>query len=96
MHGREGLIVTLAEDQGCCPPLYEIGIVLGEVHLVIAEVVWVWFSDDVLNENERIDPLKLAPISRLGLRSFLKTVPEGIYSLPRISAEEYAALDGNS
>ena len=68
----------------------------GEVHLVIAEVVWVWFSDDVLNENERIDPLKLAPISRLGLRSFLKTVPEGIYSLPRISAEEYAALDANS
>ena len=68
----------------------------GEVHLAIAEAVWVWFSDDVLNENERIDPLKLAPISRLGFRSFLTTVPEGIYSLARINAEEYAALDSNS
>lgn len=70
------------------------GLPFGEVHLVVAEVVWVWCDDAVLNEAGRIDPLRLAPVSRLGLRSFLNTVPEGIYSLPRMSAEEYAALEG--
>ena len=72
------------------------GLPFGEVHLVVAEVVWVWFDDAVLNEAGRIDPLRLAPVSRLGLRSFLNTVPEGIYSLPRMSAEEYAALEGDT
>jgi len=72
------------------------GLPFGEVHLVVAEVVWVWYDDAVLNEAGRIDPLRLAPVSRLGLRSFLKTVPEGIYSLPRMSAEEYAALEGHA
>ena len=69
---------------------------VGEVRLVIAEVVWVWFGDDVVNEIERIDSLKLAPIRSLDLRSFLKTVLEGIHSLPRRSAEECAVLDSNS
>lgn len=69
--------------------LGESGVPFGEVHLIIAEVVWVWCDDAVLDENGRIDALKLAPVSRLGLRSFLKTVPEGVYSLARLTADDF-------
>lgn len=67
------------------------GLPFGEVHLVVAEVVWVTHSASILNDRGRIDPLALAPVSRLGLRSFLRTVPEGVYELPRIPWDEYIA-----
>ena len=71
--------------------LGEPNVPFGEVHLVIGEVVWVTYDDAILNERGRIDPLLLAPVSRLGLRSFLRTVPEGVYSLPRIPWDDYVA-----
>lgn len=71
--------------------LGEAGVPFGEVHLIIGEVVWVEYDEAILNEKGRIDPLLLAPVSRLGLRSFLRTVPEGIYNLPRVPWDEYAA-----
>ena len=71
--------------------LGEPGVPFGEVHLVVAEVVWVEYDEAILNERGRIDPLLLAPVSRLGLRSFLRTVPEGVYSLPRIPWDDYVA-----
>ena len=67
------------------------GVLFGEVHLVIGEVVWVEYDEAIHNERGRIDPLLLAPVSRLGLRSFLRTVPEGVYSIPRITWDEYVA-----
>ncbi len=69
--------------------LGEPGVPFGEVHLVIAEVVWVEYDESILNERGRIDPLLLGPVSRLGLRSFLRTVPEGVYELPRIPWDDY-------
>ena len=71
--------------------LGEAGVPFGEVHLVIAEVVWVQYDAAIVNERGRIDPLLLAPVARLGLRSFLRTVPEGVLDLPRIAWEEHIA-----
>ena len=71
----------------------------GEVHLVVAEVVWATYDEQILNERGLIDPLRLGAIGRLGLRSFLRTVEEGTYFLPRIPWAEFvasrdAAVDG--
>ena len=69
--------------------LGEHGELFGEVHLVIAEVVWVSYDEAILDDDGRIDAQKLAPIGRLGLRSFLRTVPDGVYHLPRIFWDQY-------
>ncbi len=63
--------------------------VFGEVHLVIGEVVWVAYDSAICNEQGRIDPLRLGAIARLGLRTFLRTVDDGAYFLPRIPWSEY-------
>ncbi len=65
------------------------GLPFGEVHLVIAEVVWVAYDAAVCDEQGRIDPLRLGPIGRLGLRTFLRTVDDGAYFLPRIPWSEF-------
>lgn len=70
------------------------GRIFGEVHLVIGKVVWVAYDSAICGERGRIDPLRLGAISRLGLRTFLRTVDEGAYSLPRIPWTEFAAADG--
>ncbi|MEQ8717756.1 MAG: flavin reductase family protein [Acidimicrobiales bacterium] len=70
------------------------GLPFGEVHLVIAEVVWACWSPEILNERGRIDPERLAPIGRLGLRAFVRTVPDGVYSIPRVPWTEYATKAG--
>ena len=67
------------------------GVPFGEVHLVVAEVVWVAYDEAVCNERGRIDPLRLGAIGRLGLRSFLRTTEEGTYFLPRIPWDEFVA-----
>ena len=68
--------------------------VFGEVHLVVGEVVWVAYDSVICNEKGRIDPLRLGAIARLGLRTFLRTVDEGAYSLPRIGWAQYASGNG--
>ena len=65
------------------------GLPFGEVHLVIGEVVWVAYDSAVCDDRGRIDPLRLGPIGRLGLRSFLRTVDDGAYFLPRIPWSEF-------
>ena len=71
--------------------LGEAGVPFGEVHLVIAEVVWVQYDTSILTANGRIDPPALAPVGRLGLRSFLRTGPEGVLNLPRVPWDEHVA-----
>ena len=68
--------------------------VFGEVHLVVGEVVWVAYDSVICNDRGRIDPLRLGAIARLGLRTFLRTVDEGAYFLPRIPWAEYASGNG--
>ena len=70
--------------------------IFGEIHLVIGEVVWVAYDSTICNERGRIDPLKLGAIARLGLRTFLRTVPEGAYFLPRVPWAEFIAADGST
>lgn len=69
--------------------LGEAGVPFGEVHLVVAEVVWATYSDSILNERGRIDPALLEPVGRLGLRSFISAGEKGIFSIERVSWEEY-------
>ena len=69
------------------------GLPFGEVHLVIAEVVWVAYDAAICDERGRIDPLRLGPIGRLGLRTFLRTVDDGAYFLPRIPWSQFNAND---
>lgn len=69
------------------------GLPFGEVHLVIAEVVWVVYDQAICDEAGRIDPVRLGAIGRLGLRSFLRSVPEGAYFLPRTSWSELEAME---
>ena len=69
---------------------------VGEVHLVIGEVVWVAYDSAICDENGRIDPLRLGAIGRLGLRTFLRTVSEGAYFQPRIPWTEFAAADSTA
>ena len=63
--------------------------VFGEVHLVIGEVVWVAYDSAICNEQGRIDPVRLGAISRLGLRTFLRTTDEGAYYLARTPWAEF-------
>ena len=65
------------------------GLPFGEVHLVVGEVVWAAYDSAICDDNGRIDPLRLGAIARLGLRTFLRTVPEGAYFLPRIPWDEF-------
>ena len=67
------------------------GLPFGEVHLVIAEVVWAAYDAAICDERGRIDALRLGPIGRLGLRTFLRTVDDGAYHLPRIPWAEFIA-----
>ncbi len=71
-------------------------LVFGEVHLVIGEVVWVVYDESICDEKGRIDPLRLGAIGRLGLRTFLRTVDDGAYFLPRIGWSEFAANDNTN
>ena len=72
------------------------GQMFGEVHLIIAEVVWVAYDAAICNSRGRIDPVRLGAIGRLGLRSFLRSIDEAAYYLPRISWADYTAADGAS
>ena len=65
------------------------GLPFGEVHLVIGEVVWVAYDSAICDDRGRIDPLRLGPIGRLGLRTFLRTVDDGAYFLPRVPWSEF-------
>ena len=69
--------------------LGETGVPFGEVNFVIAEVVWATYSEEIVNERGRIDPLLLEPIGRLGLRSFISAGEKAVFSLERISWDEY-------
>jgi flavin reductase (DIM6/NTAB) family NADH-FMN oxidoreductase RutF len=66
------------------------GVPFGEVHLVVAEVVWVTYDEAICDEKGRIDPTRLGAIGRLGLRTFLRSVDEAAYYLPRIPWTEYS------
>ena len=65
------------------------GMRFGEVHFVVAEVVWATYSESILNERGRIDPTLLEPVGRLGLRSFISAGEKGIFSIERVSWEEF-------
>ena len=69
------------------------GRIFSEVHLVIAEVVWVAYDAAICDPDGRIDPLRLGPIGRLGLRTYLRTVDDGAYFLARTPWSEFIESD---
>jgi len=54
------------------------------VHLVIAEVVCVVLDDALADDDFHVDPLRLRAVGRLGSPHYLRTVPEGVFSLERV------------
>jgi flavin reductase (DIM6/NTAB) family NADH-FMN oxidoreductase RutF len=67
------------------------GVPFGEVHLVIAEVVWATYHRSILNDRGRIDPMLLQPVGRLGLRSFIHPAPDAAFEIPRIPWDDWVA-----
>jgi flavin reductase (DIM6/NTAB) family NADH-FMN oxidoreductase RutF len=59
------------------------------VHIVLAEVVCIRVSEDVLAGPSRIDPTKVGPIGRLGFPWFVTASGDAIFEQERIA---YAAL----
>ncbi len=45
-----------------------------EYTVILGEVVWFHIDDGVLDERGRVDPVKLAPVARLGGRSWYTTL----------------------
>lgn len=57
------------------------------VHLVIAEVVLMTMDESICTPDFRVDPLALAPVSRMGYPYYLQAVPEGVTTIERVAWE---------
>jgi len=55
----------------------------GAGSLVICQVVGIHINEDILDENDKIDPLKLDIISRFGGNLYGKTTPEGLFEIEK-------------
>jgi flavin reductase (DIM6/NTAB) family NADH-FMN oxidoreductase RutF len=52
-------------------------------NLIICEVLLMRIHDNVLDEQGRIDPLKLDAVARMGQEYYCRVVPESIVAVPR-------------
>jgi hypothetical protein len=50
---------------------------------VLCEILKIHINEDVLNNNEEIDPIKLNIVSRLGSNWYGKTTQESIYEIAK-------------
>jgi flavin reductase (DIM6/NTAB) family NADH-FMN oxidoreductase RutF len=55
----------------------------GAGSLVLCEILKIHINEDVLNNNEEIDPIKLNIVSRLGSNWYGKTTQESIYEIAK-------------
>lgn len=61
--------------------------------LVIAEVLKMHVDEDVLDENKRIDPLKVRQVARLGGDWYIDIKPEYMFLLPKPAAQLGIGVD---
>ena len=63
--------------------IIELGDQGGAGNLVLAEVMKIHINDQVLDEEENIDPFKLNIVSRYGGSWYGKTIKESLYKIPK-------------
>jgi flavin reductase (DIM6/NTAB) family NADH-FMN oxidoreductase RutF len=77
--------------------LGDTGVAFSTVHLVIAEVVCITLDESVCSGPLRVDPDRLQPIGRMTFPGFVQAYGEGLFSLDRVSWDQFqapAAADG--
>ena len=52
-------------------------------NLVLCEVLLMRVSDDVLDSQGRIDPVKMDAVARMGQEYYCRVIPESIFAIPR-------------
>jgi flavin reductase (DIM6/NTAB) family NADH-FMN oxidoreductase RutF len=52
-------------------------------NLVICEMLLMRIKDEVLDENGRIDPVKLDAVARMGQEYYCRVIPKSIFAIPR-------------
>ena len=57
-----------------CVLLQTVPLPRSEYTLILGEVVWFHIDDQILDERGRVDPVKLAPVARLGGSSWYTTL----------------------
>ncbi|WP_161890513.1 flavin reductase family protein [Pontibacter russatus] len=55
----------------------------GAGHLVLCEVLLLHISEDILDEQGRVDPYKLDAVARMGGDYYLRATKENIFELPK-------------
>lgn len=61
----------------------ELGKEGGAGNLVVCEVVLMHIKDEVLDQDGKIDPMKLDAVARLGGDQYLRMIPGSIFTVPK-------------
>lgn len=65
----------------------ELGTAGAAGNLVICEVIFMHVKDELLDEEGRIDPIKLDAVARMGQDYYCRVVPESIFVVPKPNAK---------
>jgi flavin reductase (DIM6/NTAB) family NADH-FMN oxidoreductase RutF len=65
----------------------------GAANLVICEVVLAHFKEEILNENQQIDPYKLDAVARMGGNWYCRAQGDAIFKLERPSRDKGIGVD---
>lgn len=65
----------------------------GSGNLVICEVLVIHVHEDVLDEQNRIDPFKLDAVARMGADYYVRVKPESIFQLPKPTRSKGMGVD---
>jgi flavin reductase (DIM6/NTAB) family NADH-FMN oxidoreductase RutF len=69
--------------------LGEPGVPASEVHIVVAEVVFVTLDESICTPDFHVDQEALATVGRMGFPWFTTVTPESMIVIPRYSYEEF-------
>ncbi len=73
--------------------IIELGKEGGAGNLVIAEVVLMHLSDDILNNNRVIDPRKIDLVSRMNANWYCRANGTALFEIPKLDAEMVVGMD---
>ena len=65
----------------------------GASSLVICNVTCIHIADKVFDKNDKIDPVKLENIGRLGRSFYIKMTKENVFSIPHIKTKSPLGFD---
>ncbi len=73
--------------------IIELGKEGGAGNLVVAEVVLMHISDDILNSQKMIDPRKIDLVSRMNGNWYCRANGEAIFEIPKLDGEIVVGMD---